>query len=111
MQDSLLAFPRVSNSRRWSIDRLLFYNPGGLPCGSPPVCKLAAVRARFPRGVGSDSGTKKRSVEYSTGRYVGMWDMLFRIFQCCDWEGIKTLFYIEFSFLYLKELDGCIREV
>ena len=53
--------PRVSNSRHWSIDRLIFYNPGGLPCGSPPVCKLAAARARIPRSVGSDIGTKKRN--------------------------------------------------
>lgn len=44
-------------------------------------------------------------------RCVGMWDMLFRVSQYCDWEGIKTLFYIELSFLYLKELVGCIREV
>lgn len=75
------------------------------------VCKLAAARARFPRGVGSDIGTKKETVEYSTRRFDGMWDMLSRVFQSCDWEGIKTLFYIEFSFLYLKELVGCTREM
>ena len=67
----MLYRPIISNSVAWkqaarqpaglesrtvavgSIDRLIFYNPGGLPCGSRPVCKLAATRARIPRCVGT----------------------------------------------------------
>ena len=54
---------------------------------------------------------RKEPVEYCTRRCVvlGCGDMLFRIFQCCDWEGIRTLFYIELSFLYLKsEFDTSV---